>query len=505
MRLATKIAFGFAVLVILMLAAQVYQASLIRYMGGLHERFASIDFHLSRTALRLRQDLEQLEEFAEKYVLLREPDYGRQLKPFREQLGTEITALAGLSLKGTRKEEVARLNSLWNEFSLVFSNIERAYAQNDPEAAQRWLTEAAPLFARLQVETSHLIEHSVESVQDEVELSQAMSRRAQWVSWGAVGLGLVLAVLVSYLVIRAITRPLQQLTHGTRKIAQGSFTYLVDDRSRDELGELARHFNVMVHRLEELETLKRDFVSHTSHELKAPLASIIETTRLLLDELPGPLTEKQKRLLEMTRRSSLRLSDMIANLLDLSIIEAGAMQYDFEVSNLSPILRRVIEDYSGLYVDKGLTVTNSLPDHPILVNCDEDRMIQVFGNLITNAVNFSPESGSIRVELRETQKIPEDVPEWALADVKKNHRAGYARASVTDQGPGVPDRHKQGIFEKFYEIRAGKKISGQGTGLGLTISLNIVQAHQGAIWAADNPEGGSVFSVLLPVKESLDA
>ena len=177
---------------------------------------------------------------------------------------------------------------------------------------------------------------------------------------GALGLGAALAVilhkpfgalaisiLVSFLIYRSISNPLANLTEGTRAIAEGKFYYRLDTSRNDEFSQLARDFNTMTRRLNDLDELKKDFVSHVSHELKAPLASMRETLQLLLEQIPGPLTDKQKRMLELNLQSEHRLTAMISNLLDLSRIEAGVMEYEIKSQDVIPLVQNAIAEIEG--------------------------------------------------------------------------------------------------------------------------------------------------------------
>jgi two-component system sensor histidine kinase GlrK len=148
-----------------------------------------------------------------------------------------------------------------------------------------------------------------------------------------------LSILVSLLIVRSISKPLANLTEGTRAIADGKFFYRLDTTRKDEFAQLAQDFNKMTLRLNELDELKKDFVSHVSHELKAPLASMQETIQIMLEEIPGPLTEKQKRLLALNLQSGTRLTSMISNLLDHSTAEAGVMVYALSLDVVLPVPR----------------------------------------------------------------------------------------------------------------------------------------------------------------------
>jgi two-component system sensor histidine kinase GlrK len=271
------------------------------------------------------------------------------------------------------------------------------------------------------------------------------------------------------------------------------------------LSQLAKDFNMMAQRLDELDELKKDFVSHVSHELKAPLASMQETTYLLLEEIPGPLTDKQRRLLALHLQGGKRLSSMISNLLDLSRMEAGVMDYEIKKQDLIALIRTVTAEHEVRAREKGLRIDLALSAQPLIVECDGDRIIQVLNNLLENALKFSPQDTAIGVQVRFALDIPWHLPErWQRTVMPAANGTGYALLAVSDSGPGVPDAHKEKIFQKFHQVRQGRKIAGQGVGLGLAICQTIVETHHGAIWVEDHAGGGSVFFVLLPAEGVTD-
>ena len=194
---------------------------------------------------------------------------------------------------------------------------------------------------------------------------------------------------------------------------------------------------------------------------------------------------------------------MLGNLLDLSRMEAGALEYELRMRDLSQLARTAVSEFELQASEKRVHIREEMPEEPLLVECDGDRIIQVIGNVIGNGIKFSREGGTIRVAVRTCANLPAGLPENWCESVQTDGKP-FALVAVTDSGPGIPDEHKQKIFEKFHQIKQGKKISGQGVGLGLAICRTIVEAHRGAIWVEDNPEGGSIISVLLPTGEARD-
>jgi signal transduction histidine kinase len=234
----------------------------------------------------------------------------------------------------------------------------------------------------------------------------------------------------------------------------------------------------MTVRLGELDQMKKDFVSHVSHDLKAPLASIRQIMHLLLQEIPGPVNDQQKSLIELSYKSAERLASMVGNLLDVSRMEAGSMEYRMASNDVVSLIKGVTDEFDVQAREKGIHFVLESEQPSVLVECDRERIVQVVGNLYENALKFSPSHSEI------------------VTRVSRDNSAAIL-VSVWDSGPGVPADHKKRIFEKFHQVKHGKKVAGQGVGLGLAICKTIIEAHRGQIWVEDNPKGGSVFSFVL--------
>ena len=171
-------------------------------------------------------------------------------------------------------------------------------------------------------------------------------------------------------------------------------------------------------------------------------------------------------------------------------------------------MQQTIAELEVQIQEKSLRMEARLPEQAVWVGCDGDRILQVIGNVLGNALKFSPPSRAMEVSLRHGAEIPVSIPDaWRRKGLASRDGAGYALVSIADRGPGVPDSEKEKIFEKFHQAKGARgtgpsaparREAGRGAGLGLAIARTIVEAHRGAIWVEDNPGGGSVFQILLP-------
>lgn len=494
MKITTRILIGFSILVLLMIALAVYQGVTIDQLQGIDRSRSQIDFRFALGCLDLMRDLRRVEEYLSKYEARPGSDSLNLLKETVEDFENGLIETQGLARTPKEQEEMKRLAEFWRSFQSDLTREEQGSA-DAPGAISAVLQDHMD---RLRAQSLTAYEVGAHAIAVDSETSSHVGRNAALISWSAVAIAVVLGAFAAFLIFRSISIPLGNLLEGTNAIAKGKYFYRLDTSRKDELSRLALDFNALTQRMAELDHMKRAFVSHVSHEVKAPMASMRETLQLLLEEIPGPLTDKQRRLLELGLQSGSRLSCMLANLLDLSKIEAGVMEYDVQTHDLVPLVNTAIAGLEVQAREKKTRIDADLPSKPLLVECDKDRIVQVIGNVLSNAVKFSPASNAVEVSAGPISGIPERMPgSWRLTLADLPAGTGLVLLSISDAGPGVPDEQKERIFEKFVQIRQGKKMPGQGLGLGLAICRTIIDAHGGAIWMEDRPQGGSVVEILL--------
>ncbi len=496
-----------------MIAVLLYQLSLIHRMQSINRDLSRVNFNAASIARDLQQEIDNAQDFRSRFLILQDYDYQKLWQETERSFLEDLERLEALELSAGERTEIERLANQWRSLQNVIQEQEEVlpsiFALPDTNSVKEERIQALRavqdnMFDALTEHVEQLASQTRSAILNRVQQSTRTGEQAEWVSWSAAALALGLSLLVSVLIVRSISGPLGQLTRGTREIAKGRFSYRLNAQGSGELSQLAEDFNNMAEKLNELDQMKRDFVSHVSHELKSPLASMQETVRLLLEEVPGPLTEKQKRLLDLTYQSGKRLTAMIRNLLDMARMEAGVMEYEFEEEDLAELTRTAIAEFEPQLRGKNVQVKSELPQDRVRVECDGGCILQVVSNLLANAFKFSPEGSTIQVRLQLLDQIPAGVPTSFRPQLESRGDGAQewlALLSISDSGPGIPDIQKLKIFERFHQIKEGQ-MSGAGAGLGLAISHSILEAHGGAIWVEDNLEGGSIFFVLLDMGQS---
>lgn len=237
--------------------------------------------------------------------------------------------------------------------------------------------------------------------------------------------------------------------------------------------------------LRRLENIRKDFVANVSHELRTPLTSIKGYVEALLDGgKDDPATSV--RFLDIILKQSDRLNLILEDLLQLSKIESGQVQFKQEPLHLGSVVERTIAMIKPLADKKQHRLISEIAANLPLITGDEERLVQVLANLLDNAIKYTPEGGQITVAAR---RMP-----LARADVRRNS----IELTVTDTGIGIPEQDRPRVFERFYRVDKARSRELGGTGLGLAIVRHIVEGHGGQIWVEGNVPTGSRFVVRLP-------
>lgn len=336
----------------------------------------------------------------------------------------------------------------------------------------------------------------------------AKARAVQSAAFVIAAVEIILAALIAWWFSSLLARPIHAIVQAAKKTARGNFNSHVDalpSHTPSELIVLVDAFNEMVDNLDEKATslknayrksreisrerahlldianraneAKSQFISIVSHELRTPLTSIKGSLALIESGALGELDPQLLRLVEIARKNSERLAEMINDLLDVERLDAGKMNYEFAEVNLSDLVKDSVEANKGYADLNDVTFKTKLTKEALMVDGDYNRLMQVLANLLSNAAKFSKQGGKIDVSV-----------------AKKN---GKALIKVRDYGIGIPEDSRDVVFEKFAQVDAsdGRKVG--GSGLGLSIVRSIVEYHGGTIDFISEVGKGTTFTVTL--------
>ena len=349
----------------------------------------------------------------------------------------------------------------------------------------------------------------------QADLSELAARWSAYLASAGIvfAAALLLAVALSLRLQKAISQPLLHLIHtATRVREERNYALRATKRREDELGRLVDSFNSMLEQIERQDAELRQtsdeldrrvrlrtadlhrakqvaedaaraksiFLANISHELRTPMHAILSFARFGVTKGPRVTVEKVVEYFERIHQSGERLLLLLNDLLDLSKLEAGRMRFEMASTDLGTLVSLVVDEFRSLLSERGLRVEFDSPGE-VHAMVDRDRILQVFRNVLANAVKFTHPGSAIEVRI---QAGDQD-----------------ATIEVRDHGIGIPEDEVEKIFEQFAQSRTTSSGAG-GTGLGLAICREIVQAHAGRIWAENAADGGARFFIRLPLESA---
>lgn len=288
----------------------------------------------------------------------------------------------------------------------------------------------------------------------------------------------IVAIAASVLISRLITRPVNTLTNASQSIARGEYSHRIpiEEIPVDELGQLALSFNQMAEKLEQTETMRRQLIGDISHELRTPLTAIKGSMEGLID---GVLPINETTFTQIYHEAD-RLQRLVEDLQELSRVEAGQFKLNKKPIDIESIAKSAVGALKSTFAAKNVNLNLRSEKNLPKINADPDRIQQILHNLLGNALQFTHLGGKVMLTLTKSKKGVE--------------------ISIQDNGAGIEARHLGHVFERFYRADPSRsRVNGGGSGIGLTISKTLVEAHGGKIRAESRGKNqGSKFTFSLP-------
>lgn len=293
-------------------------------------------------------------------------------------------------------------------------------------------------------------------------------------------ISIIISIILVYIFSRRLIKPIMEINDAAKIIAEGNFDKRLEIRSKDEIGELATSFNMMVTGLQNLEEMRRAFIANVSHELRTPMTSIKGFVEGIIDGTIPP--QKEKEYLTVVRDEATRLSRLVSNLLDLAKFESGEHKISKNNFDINELIRISLISLESQITEKNLNVEVLINEENLMVFADKDEIRRVLINIIHNAIKFTPEKGNISISAYEAKDT--------------------AIVYIEDSGMGISEEDKNHIWDRFYKADKSRGKDKTGTGLGLAIVKNILNEHGQKIWI-DSVEGkGTRFTFTLELVES---
>jgi signal transduction histidine kinase len=474
-----------ALLVIGVFVALVLAASAARTAANEEARSKNV----TTSALQLQKLVLDMEAGLRGYVLTGNKDFLQPYTTAKQQLGRAKDDLVAKTADEPSQHKSARaIKASIKQYEDDYAKPVLLIAKNNFGAAkQATQDEGTFRIDQLQRDFRDFIAAENALAASHKRSADAKSRHA--IELGVAGLiaSTILILLFSLYLSRMIAHPVREAADGASLLAAGDLSLRLSERGPGEVGELTRSFNAMAERLQETraeleeqnaqlresERLKSDLVNTVSHELRTPLSGVLGFTKLLLTRDFD--SETRRHYLGIIDAQARRLAELIDDFLDVRRIEEGRFERAQELVDMVTLLREEAQLYSLQSPKHELAVAVGPKPLPVLGN--PDRLRQVIGNLISNAIKYSPQGGVVKIS----------------AEAEN----GSVRVEIRDEGMGIPLSQQPQIFTKFF--RAEAAASGiTGTGLGLAVSRDIVESHGGRIGFTSTEGEGTTFFVELP-------
>lgn len=478
MTIRSKLALGlFSIAIVLLLPLALALQSLER-LHATTTLLQKREFAASLLLNRMRSSTDELRRLDLALLFVHKPEN-------RLAVDSQLTALSAMADSLRHLGMVGAADKIGNSVGKIAVHVPAEFAaaaagrgaEADSISARNLLPAITSSERELTVAEAELRDRSsrlVAAATDET----AAARNAAAIALAVAG---TLALIISVLLWRSISRPVVDLEHGMAAVADGNFGYRlrIATKRRDEFGRLAQSFQSMAHQLAQLDRLKAEFISIASHELKTPINVIVGYLQLIDEEVYGPISGKQRDVLRTIDAQTRSLARLVHQLLDISRFEAGGGKLELRPVQLDQFLAELESTFRVLAMQREVNFRlEQIGTLPCEVHWDRDRMSEVLGNLLSNAFKFTDHGGAVEL-------VAEAADRSLLL-------------TIHDTGAGIPPRQLAHIFEKFYQADNQESAAHGGTGLGLAIAKQIVSAHGGDISVESTVGVGTTFRIVLP-------
>jgi two-component system, NtrC family, sensor histidine kinase GlrK len=464
---------GFALVSAPLLLAVVMSATKIRDLSAESASLVRTGVEATHYSQQLFQQIAPIERSTKVYSVLNDAGVLRGYRESRARLQGTLAGLERVATDPVRSGYILQLRGALQKVDALLSN---GPPSNEAMSTARGHIDTMwRMASQFSKETSDQIETGLSRLQKTTADAQ------QYLFWQSAGLILLTAVLVAVFTV-VLMRPIRQIDMAISQLGKGTFARPIAVRGPSDLVDLGRQLEWLRMRLLDLAQERNRFLRHMSHELKTPLANIREGTELLMDGAVGELDSSQREVATILRDNSIKLQQLIENLLSFSAWQARHSGLEISEFRLRPLVKAVLETHQLTLLAQRVHL--DLKIHDIELRADRAKLKLILDNLLSNALKYSPRGGTIYIHAR-THK------ELLVLD-------------VADTGPGINKQERSAIFEAFYSGSAPVAGHLKGTGIGLSVVNEFVQAHGGSIEILDGIFPGAHFRTRLPLAPAVE-
>jgi len=422
----------------------------------------------TRTSRVLIEQLNLMERSARQYFVLQDKLLLDNYELAHEKFNDAIKDLTAIPLGQDQRHALEKLAT--DEATLRTDIMIQTHALTPPESIVSSFLDLSAQAQKILSENNRLIDLESAALSEAAQKTQQMMLQ-QTIT--LVPVALIAALIITFLV----AQPIRRMDAAIRRLGNGEYSKPISIDGPGDLRNLGERLDWLREQLLELEQQKQRFLRHVSHELKTPLTAIREGSELLNDEVGGQLTPQQREIANILRDSSLRLQKMIENLLSYTAVNSQKPPLVKEHASIVPIIDAVLAHYALSIGSKQITIAQDY--QPLTLVADKEKLQTIIDNLVSNAIKYTPQNGTIRITVKQSEQ--------------------FGIIEIHDEGPGVLPADRTRLFEPFYRGSGAYESLVSGSGLGLSIAKEYVDAHAGEISLVPS-DYGAHFCVRLPLE-----
>ena len=460
---------GFCFAVLPLLVAVGYAAVYMDQLAKQSQQAVYQAAKATQTSRTLVEILTRLERTGRQYQILGDKSLLKGFKENHALFKKAADSLLEFQLDQSMHDQLQSLVKI--EQSIYRTLTKQRYNSAAAKSAIEKFRVASDLARKVLAGSNRVIDTEVQVLHD-----MASSAQNQFVWVGLTLIPTIIVIVITFSII--LSRPIRQIDSAIKTLGSGVFNEPVYVTGPEDLQYLGQRLDWLRMRLAEVEEEKAKFVRHVSHELKTPLTAIREGADLMDDGVVGNLNQRQRQVVEILVSNTSKLQQLIEDLLNFSVAHAKLTTVNNEQVSLDKLVHGVLIDQKLAIMAKKLNLKTKL--EPIAVSGDKEMLRVIIDNLLSNAVKYSPPNGRLVIAV---QKVGLD-----------------ARVDIIDDGPGITDAEKHRVFDAFFQGEAKSTGHIKGTGVGLSIAKEFIQAHGGQIDVTDNKPTGAHLSLRLPLQ-----
>jgi len=463
---------GFALVTVPLLIAVITAAAKVRNLADRSAALVQSGVAVTHHTQELFQQIASMERSVRLYQVLRDNALRNVYAETSARFADTLKQLEPPLIDARRADHIANLKRLHDRLDAGL------LAETPPSDSQ--LVQLVEGFSELWAATGAFAEFTSRQIDSGLSQLQAATAETQrYLFWQSAGMVLLTATLVTLFTVR-IVRPIREIDAAINQLGKGTFSKSIAVSGPSDLVALGHQLEWLRLRLLELAQERNRFLRHMSHELKTPLASIREGTELLMDGAVGQLDSHQREVIAILRDNGIRLQQLIENLLSFSAWQARHAGLEISEFQLRPLVKSTLETHQLTAMAQRVHLDLKVDD--IQLRADRAKLKLILDNLLSNALKYSPRGGTIHIHAKK--------------------QGDQLVLDVADTGAGIAKHERAAIFEAFYSGRAPQAGHLKGTGIGLSVVSEFVQAHGGTIEIMDNVFKGAHFRVRLPLAPS---